>query len=76
MQSPGVVVPGVVVSRVLVIAILFSHRNHAAMRRLANFTLQLDCGVMDAKSRPESFIDLAQNRVAFGSRHVGDFYMG
>src|SRR5271167_44096 len=75
MQSPGVVVLGVVVSRVLVIGILFSHRNHAAMRRLANFMLQLDGRVMDPKSRTEFFIDLAQDRVALGSGHVGDLYM-
>jgi hypothetical protein len=47
-----------------VFSFFFSHRNHAAVRRLANNVFQLDGRVVDAKAGPQLFVDFAQYRIA------------
>jgi hypothetical protein len=52
---------------------LFAHRNHAGMGGFADNAFELNCRVVDAEASVKLFIDFAQNRIALGGRHVGDF---
>lgn len=63
-------VPGVIV-----LSFFRAHRNHTAMRRLANYMLQLDRGVMNAESLAKFFFYFAENGIALRSRHIGNLHV-
>src|SRR6266852_7144391 len=57
------------------VLVRFAHDRYASVGRLAHHVLELDGGVMDLEFPSQAIIDRPQNRIALGSRYVGDFHV-